>query len=85
MQVVAGHADDGVEIELEVVRDALFDGEVVCLGALEPGTEFSEGEDGAYDEDKDGPLAAAAGRGGVGGFCLCCIGGSRVSIYRRIW
>lgn len=80
MQVVAGHADDGVEVELEVVRDALFDGEMVRLGALEPGAEFSEGEDGTYDKDEDCPLAAAAGRGGVRGFCLCCIGGPRFSI-----
>jgi hypothetical protein len=70
MEGIAGHADDGVEVELEVVRNALFDREVVRFGALEPGAEFGEGEDGAYDEDEDGPLAAATGGVGVGGLCF---------------
>jgi hypothetical protein len=48
---VAGHADDGVEVELEVVRDALLDGKVVGFGAAEPGAKFSDGEECAYGED----------------------------------
>jgi hypothetical protein len=68
---VAGHADDGVEVELEVVRDTLFDGKVVRFSATEPGAEFSDGEERADGEDQDGPLPAAARGGGVRGLCLC--------------
>ena len=50
-QDVAGHLHDHVEVDLEFVRDALFDAELVVLGAVEPGAEFGEGEDGADGED----------------------------------
>lgn len=62
---IAGHLDDDVQVQLEVVRDALLDAEVVVLGAAEPGAEFGDGENGADNEDEDGPLSAAAGGSGV--------------------
>jgi len=43
---------------------------MVVFGTLEPGAEFGEGEDGADGENQDGPLAAAAGGGCIGGFCF---------------
>lgn len=70
-QDVAGHLHDHVEVELEFVRDALFDAELVALGAFEPCAEFGEGEDGADGEDKEGPLASATGGSCIGGFCFC--------------
>lgn len=63
---VAGHVDDYVEIELELVRDALFHAEVVLLCAAPPCFELVEAEEGADGEDQNGPLAAATGG--------CCIG-----------
>lgn len=71
---VAGHFDDGVEVELQVVRDALFDAEVVRLGAFEPGAELCQGKERAHGEDEDGPLAAAPGWGRVGCFGFGCGG-----------
>lgn len=50
-QDVAGHLHDHVEVDLEFVRDALFDAELVVLSAFKPGAEFGEGEDGADGED----------------------------------
>lgn len=50
-QRVAGHFDDHVEVELEFVRNALFDAKVVVFSAFEPGAQFGEGEDGADGED----------------------------------
>lgn len=47
---LAGHLDNDVQVQLEIVRHALFDAEVVVLGAFEPGAEFGEGEDGADEE-----------------------------------
>jgi hypothetical protein len=41
----------GVEVQLQIVRDALLDGEVVRLMALEPCAKFGYGEDGADYED----------------------------------
>lgn len=63
---VAGHVDDDVEVELELVRDTFFHAEVVLFGAAPPCFELVEAEESADGEDEDGPLAAAGGR--------CCIG-----------
>ena len=68
VQSVAGHLDDDVEVQLEVMGDALFNAEVVVFGAFEPGFKFGDGEDAANEEDKDGPLAASAGGSCVVGF-----------------
>ena len=48
--------------------DALFDAEVVLLGASVPCFELGEAEDGADNQDEDGPLATAVGGGCVGSF-----------------
>lgn len=64
-QRVARHADDDVQVQLQLVRNAFLDAEVVALGAFEPGAELGEGQEGADGEDHDGPLPAAAGRRGV--------------------
>lgn len=48
--------------------DALFDAEVVVLGAFEPRFEFGDGEYAADEEDQDGPLAASTGGSRVVGF-----------------
>lgn len=74
MERVAGHFDHGVEVELQVVRDALFHAEVVRFGALEPGAELGQGEERAHGEDEDCPLAAAPGWGRVGCFGFGCSG-----------
>lgn len=39
-QGVAGHVDDDIQIQLELMSDSLLDGEVVLLGAAEPGPEL---------------------------------------------
>lgn len=72
VQVRTAHGDDDVEVDLQLVRDALLDAEVVCLMALEPSVQFGEGEEQADGEEEGGDLAAAAGWEGVGGFGFCC-------------
>ena len=68
MQIRTPHRDDDVEVDLQVVRDALFDAEVVRLVSLPPAAELGEGQDEACEEEEGGDLAAAAGGQGVGRF-----------------
>lgn len=37
---VAGHANNEIKVQLQVMADTLFDAEVVVLGAVEPGAEL---------------------------------------------
>jgi hypothetical protein len=67
---VAGHVNDYVEVELEVVGDALFNAEVVVFAAAPPCFELGEAEEGADEEDEDGPLTTAVAWGCVGGLRL---------------
>lgn len=71
VQRVAGHVDDDVEVELELVRDALFHAEVVLFCAAPPCFELREAEDRADCQNQDCPLPAAAGRCRVGSFGFC--------------
>ena len=43
MEVGTEHGDDNVEVYLEVVGDAFFDGEEVGFAAGVPAAEFGEG------------------------------------------
>lgn len=73
MQVLAGHLDDDVEVDLQVVADALGDAEGVFFLALPPPLQLGPEQDGGYEEDDDGPFAAARCAGYVLGFRLGCL------------
>jgi hypothetical protein len=60
-QVLALHAQHDVEVDLQLVADALLDSKRVVLGALPPVAHFSPEEEEGDDGDGDGPLAAARG------------------------
>ena len=61
VDVGAFHGNDDVEVELEFVAYALFDGEVVGFGACPPRLEFGECEGGAEEEYYYCPFAASFG------------------------
>jgi len=71
VQVRTAHGDDDIEVDLQLVRNALLDAEMVRLVALEPSVQFGEGEEEADGEEEGGDLAAAPGGEGVGGFGFC--------------
>jgi hypothetical protein len=48
---VAGHVDDYIKVELELVRDTLFHAEVVLFSAAPPCFELVEAKEGADGED----------------------------------
>lgn len=75
VQVRTAHGDDDVEVDLQVVRDALLDAEVVRLVALPPAVQLREGEEQADGEEEGGDLAAAAGGERVGRFGFSCFSG----------
>ncbi len=58
MQVGTEHGDDNVEVYLEIVGDAFFDGEEVGFVAGVPAAEFGEGQNGGYYEEQEGCVAA---------------------------
>ena len=71
MEVPALHGEDYVEVYLEVVGDAFFDGEEVGFMAGVPAAELGEGEeDGDYNEDEGG-VAACGATTGVCWFGFC--------------
>lgn len=72
VEVGALHADDNVEVDLQVVGDALFDGKVVRLLAAPPAADLAGEEDKGDEEHGDGPLAAARGAGDEFGFRFGC-------------
>lgn len=59
VDVFAFHCDYNVEVDLQVMADALFDEESVVFVAAPPVLEFGDGEEGGDEEDDDGPLSAA--------------------------
>lgn len=61
VQIRTPHGDDDVEVDLQFVRDALLDAEVVRLVALRPAVQLREGQQQADGEEQAGDLAAAAG------------------------
>jgi len=73
VQVGAAHGDDDVEVDLQVVRDALLDAEVVRLVALPPAVQLREGEEQADGQEEGGDLAAAAGGERIGRFGFGCL------------
>ena len=69
-EIVTGHFNDHVDVHLQLARDALFDAEVLVLGASVPIHELAEGEECADCEDDYGPLSAATRSGCEIGFCF---------------
>lgn len=67
---IAGHIDDDVEVELEVVGHALLNAEVMVFVAAPPCFELGEAEQRADEQDEDGPLATTVAWGCIRGFCL---------------
>jgi hypothetical protein len=55
VQVGAAHADDDVEVDLHVVRDALLDGEGLRRCACEPARRLGPGQPDACEDQRDGP------------------------------
>lgn len=70
VQVGAEHGDDDVEVDLEFVGDALFDGEEVGFVAGVPASELGAAEEGADYDEEEGRVAPGRGATGVGGFGL---------------
>ena len=68
MQVGTEHRDHDVEVDLQLVRDALLDAEEVRFAAGVPAAELGEGKDGADEDEEEGRVAAGGGAPGVGGF-----------------
>lgn len=59
VNVVARHLDDDIEVDLELVGDFFFDGELVGLAAAPPAGDFGPDEEDGDDGHGDGPFAAA--------------------------
>ncbi len=78
VQVAASHGYHDIEIDLQLVRDALFHAEIVRLVALPPAVQFGEKEEQADGEQEGGDLAAAPGGERVRWFGFGC--GQSVSV-----
>lgn len=59
VNVVTLHAHHNVQVDLQLLRDALFHGKVVCLGAAPPAGNFAPDEEDRDEGHGDGPFAAA--------------------------
>lgn len=68
VQIVAEHGDDDVEVDLELMRDALFDGEEVAFMAAVPAEELADGEEERDEDQDEGGVATGGGAAGVGRF-----------------
>lgn len=73
VDVLALHLDDNVEVDVEGVGDALFDGKGVRFRAAPPAGGFGPEEDEGDEADEDGPFAAGGGAGYVLGFGFGCV------------
>ena len=62
VQVFALHGDDDVEVELQFMPDAAFDGEVVGFVAGPPCFQLGEGEQCTENDQGESPLATPSGR-----------------------
>ena len=69
-KVLTRHGDDDVEVQLELVADSLFDGEVVGFDTADPGADFGEGQEDAEDGDHDSPFPSCGCGRCVGWFGL---------------
>ena len=58
VEVGTEHGDNNVEINLEFMGDAFFNGEEVGFMAGVPAAEFGEGQNGGYYEEQEGCVAA---------------------------
>lgn len=66
MQVQTVHGNHNVEVDLQIVRNTLFNGEKVAFMAAMPATELREGQkDGDEEEEKRG-VATGRATSGVG-------------------
>ena len=72
VQVAAFHGEDDVEVDLELVGDALFDAEEVGFVAMVPAEELGEGEEGGDYDEGEGSIAARGAAAGVGGLGFRC-------------
>ena len=70
VEVGALHIDDDVEIDLQVVGDALLDGKKVRFGAGPPSAQLGECEEGGDDDENDGHVATPGGAAGICRFCF---------------
>lgn len=68
VEVGAEHGHDDVEVNLEFVGDALFDGEEVGFVAGVPPPELGEGEEGTDCDEEEGRVASGGSATSVGGF-----------------
>lgn len=65
MQVATVHRDDDVKVDLQLVGDALFDGEELCFMAAIPANEFGSGKEERDPDENDRGEAASRGATGV--------------------
>lgn len=72
MEVAALHGDYDVQVDLEIVADAFFDGEGMRFMPAPPAREFREGEEEGDGYHRHGPFSAAGGFGYILGFCFGC-------------
>lgn len=68
VEVGAGHGDDDIQINLQVVRYAFFDGEEVRFMSTVPTAELGEGEAGGDYDEKERRVAPRGAAARVGGF-----------------
>ena len=68
VQILALHGDDGVEVDLESLRDAFFDAELLRLGARVPPPKLAEGEEKAEERKDERGVPAGGSTARVGGF-----------------
>ena len=66
MQVQTVHGNHNVEVDLQIVRNALFHGEKVAFMAAIPATELREGQKDGDEEQEKGGVATGRAASGVG-------------------
>lgn len=66
VQVQTVHGNHNVEVDLQIVRNALFHGEKVAFMAAIPATELREGQKDGDEEQEKGGVATGRAASGVG-------------------
>ena len=72
VDIRALHGDHDVHVDLQVVADAFFHREGVCLVSAPPAPELDGDEEEGNAEHGDGPFPAAGGLRYILGFCFGC-------------